>query len=235
MNYFYARAILDIMVKKIERIQAINLRKKGMGFNEINLQVKVSKDTLGRWLKDYPLTQKQIETIHESRIERYIETMRLKREKRLHLVHKSLINTFPKLTKRELLIAGLFLYWGEGNKRINGPVSISNTNPFLVKFFIRWLKVSYGIKNDKLKAYLQLYSNMDVKKEINFWSEFLQIPKDQFCRPYIKESDSNSITHANEYQHGTCNVSVNNVRLKEIVITSIQIVSNNFIQRNIEE
>ena len=52
---------------------------------------------------------------------------------------------FNALSQR-LFLAGLFLYWGEGTKAQNSLVALTNTNPAMLKFFIKWLKL-FGIKN----------------------------------------------------------------------------------------
>jgi hypothetical protein len=57
-----------------------------MSYSQIKQAIGVSKSTLSGWLKDYPLSKERIDELRgksERRIERYRETMRKKREKRL--------------------------------------------------------------------------------------------------------------------------------------------------------
>lgn len=127
-------------------------------------------------------------------------------------------------TKRDLFIAGLFLYWGEGAKTTPAQISLSNTNPAIIKFFIKWLTKVLDVSSDKIKIRLQLYSDMIVIKEINFWSKELSISKAQFKKPYIKTSSSSSITYKRGFGHGTCNIIIGNVRLMEKIMINLKII-----------
>ena len=66
-----------------------------------------------------------------------------------------------KFSKRDLFIAGLFMYWGEGTKTFNTMTSVSNTDPAVLKLFIKWLN-DFGIKKKDLGVKLHLYSDMDI-------------------------------------------------------------------------
>ena len=84
------------------------------------------------------------------------ETMRKKHETRLqHVYEKEKRNILP-LNNREIFILGIGLYWGEGVKLYNATLSISNTDPSIIKFFIIWLNRSFGVSKDKLKVHLQI-------------------------------------------------------------------------------
>jgi hypothetical protein len=82
-------------------------------------------------------------------------------------------------------IAGLFLYWGEGTKSARDLVAFTNTDPVMIRFFIKWLAL-FDIKKDKLKIKLHLYSDMEVDEKISFWSKYLNIKKIQFQKTIHK-------------------------------------------------
>jgi len=42
-----------------EKVKALELRKQGLSYGEILLQIKVSKDTLSKWCRDMVLTEEQ--------------------------------------------------------------------------------------------------------------------------------------------------------------------------------
>ncbi|MBU3934574.1 helix-turn-helix domain-containing protein [Patescibacteria group bacterium] len=219
------------MAKFADRERALALRKKEMSYSQIKKILKVSKGTLSIWLKDYPLSKQRIRELrdcNEQRIERYRETMRRKKEKRLDIFYaKQKKNIFP-INKRELYIAGLFLYWGEGSKTPLAHLSISNTDPSVIKFFLNWFKRVLKIPKEKLRFYLQLYSNMNIDKEITFWSKILNVPKNQFSKPYIKNSSSTRINHRGSFGHGTCNITLGSARISEQVSMAIKAISDKF-------
>lgn len=210
------------MSRIFDRQKALELRKKGKSYSQIKKLLRLSKSTLSLWLRDYPLTKEQIDLLrgkNPKRIEKYRETMRLKREKRLQEIYEQEKIKLLKLTKKELLIAGLFLYWGEGSK-VTSSVSINNTDPKVVKFAFYWLTNSLGIPREKIRVYLHLYKDMDVNKEMEFWSKDLKLPLDQFSKPYIKSSNRENLTHKG-FGHGTCGLAVHNSSLKEHIIMGI--------------
>ncbi|MBU1136759.1 helix-turn-helix domain-containing protein, partial [Patescibacteria group bacterium] len=215
------------MAKKIERQRAIKLRKQGKSYSQIKKIIKVNKSTLSYWLKDYPLSKQRIKELrdwNEQRIEKFRQTMRQKREKRWDDALKKAEKELLPLSKKELLIAGFFLYWGEGTKRMKEGLSISNTDPEVIKFTIFWMTKILNIPKSKIKAGLHLYKDMNIREEHNFWVKETGIPLKQFRKPYIKKTSTNTINYAG-FKHGTCGIFGGSVRLKEMVIMSIKAVS----------
>jgi hypothetical protein len=194
--------------KEEERQKAIALRKKGFSYTQIREQLTVSKSTLSLWLKDFPLSKSRIDSLrgkNPQRIERFRNTMRMKRESEESEVFSKIKKEIGRLSERERLIAGLFLYWGEGTKAAPCTTAVTNTDPDALKFFVHWLGL-FDIKVDQLKVVLHLYKDMDAKKETEFWSTYLDIPLSRFRKPYIKNTRLCDITYKSGFGHGTCSV-----------------------------
>jgi len=224
------------MARFKDRQKAIELRKGGLSYSQIKKKLKVSKGTLSYWLSDYPLSQKRIRELrdwNEKRIERCRETKRKKKEKRLNIFYREQKKIIFPLTKRELFLTGLFLYWGEGAKRFPTMLSISNTDPSVIRFFIVWLNKSWNISKSRLRIYLHLYKDMDVEKEIQFWSATLGVPREQFTKPYIKESSLGDINHKGGFGHGTCNVRVGDARLSEKNLMALKAISDHYLKKKL--
>ena len=218
------------MSKVKEYAKVIQLRKLGLSYNQIKLQVQVSKSTLSRWLKDLPLSKEQIDLLrgkNHQRIERYRESMKKRRETRLNQVYLESRKQLLPLSKKELLMAGLFLYLGEGNKSLKNSVSLNNTDPAVMKFYYYWLKKILKIPEGKIKVYMHLYGDMDIENELNYWSKLLKIPRSQFIRPYIKESLRSSIQQKG-YGRGTCALVVHDARLKERIILGLKSILDHY-------
>ena len=215
------------MARKEDKQKAIVMRKKGMSYSQIKEKLNVSKSTLSGWLYNMPLSEKRIRELQADspiRIERYRNTMRVKRETRLGEVYKKVSKNIGNFSKRDLFLAGLFLYWGEGTKAQNSLVALTNTNPDMLKFFIEWLKL-FGVKNKDLKVKLHLYSDMNTEESINFWSQELKIPLNNFYKPYIKKTSLKSITYKNGFGKGTCSVIVGDRDLWEYILMGLKYIS----------
>ena len=214
--------------------EALRLRQQEMSYSQIKQAIGVSKSTLSGWLKDYPLSKERIDELRgksERRIERYRETMRKKREKRLLDIYEKERDYILPLSEKEVFIFGLGLYWGEGSKTRNASLSLSNTDPSIVKFFIFWLNKTFGIPKQKLRINLQLYKDMDIKKELLFWENTLGLARSQFNKLYIKESSVKAINHKGGFGHGTCNVAIGNIKLSEKILMAIKAISDEYSMR----
>jgi hypothetical protein len=205
------------MTKFKERAKAIELRKEGKSYSEIKKLMRVSKSSLSLWLRNKPLTEEQVKKIagnKERAIERFRETMRLKRENRLLKYYEKQRKIWLPLSERELFFAGLFLYWGEGNKASRHTISISNTDPKVLVFSLCWMTTALKIPKKSIKVLLQLYTDMDVGKTTAYWSRLLRIPRSQFNKPYIKNSTRSSIDQKG-FGYGTCTLMAQSTVIKE--------------------
>jgi len=210
--------------------QALVLRKQGKSYSQIKKELKVSKSTLSLWLRKYPLSKEQINKLRawsEIRIEKYRQTMQQKREIRLLNYYKEEKRKWLPLSLKELYLAGLFLYWGEGAKTIRSQVSINNTDPDVLKFSLYWMCAVLKIPKEKIQVYLHLYNDMNMSKEIDFWSKTLNMPKRLFSKPYIKKSKRTDLTQKG-FGHGTCGLRTNNTVMKESILMAIQAIADQY-------
>jgi hypothetical protein len=213
-----------------KKSEAIRLREAGSSYSQIREQLNVSKSTLSLWLRDMPLDEKRLRGLRDFsavRIEKFRESMRRKREARLATVRTQVAEDIGCLSQRELLLAGLFLYWGEGTKTAVANTSVSNTDPVMLNFFIEWLEL-LGVPKKKLRIYVHLYADMDVKKELKYWSKTLGLPLSAFRKPYIKDSKRSGLSYPQRFTHGTCNVIYNNRDVSEYVMSALDYIREEF-------
>ena len=214
------------MTRLADKEQARTLRAEGKTYTEIKQVLGVGKGTLSAWLADMPLSSEQMKNVRDwnpRRIEHFRETMRKKRETRLQDAYVKAKKDIGRLTHRDLYIAGLYLYWGEGNKSGQANVGISNTDPSVILAFLDWVKIM-GIPREKLHVRLHLYKDMNIQKETQYWSDTLRIPLAQFRKPYIKESLLSGLTYKNGYGHGTCNLRFENMPMWEYITMALKYI-----------
>lgn len=215
------------MAKTEVRRRAIALRRLHKSYSQIKSELGVSKSTLSIWLRDYPLTREEINSLRgrsEIRIERYRKTMQQKRERRLRSYYDEEKKKWLPFSKRELIIAGLFLYWGEGNKSQRNTVSINNTDPQVIKFALYWLMYGLDIPKDRIQVFIHLYSDMNETEEEDYWSKELHIPLDHFAKPYIKRSKRIDLDQKG-FGHGTCGIRVFDTVQKEKVLMGLNAIA----------
>jgi len=218
------------MTRFLDRRKAYELRQQGKSYSQIKKELGMSKSTLSQWLRKYPLSKEQIDMLRgksESRIEKYRQTMQKKRLDRFTLCYEKEKMELMPFSKRELFIAGLFLYWGEGVKGDNSTVSLNNTDPDVVKFYLLWLTECLNIQREMIKVIVHLYEDMEIDDSLDFWSNILNIPRSQFIKPYIKKSTRLSIDQKG-YGHGTCGLYLYNIEIKNRIRAGLKIITDNY-------
>jgi hypothetical protein len=213
------------MARRNDKEIAITLRLEGMSYSQIQEHLHVGKSTLSGWLSDMPLSRTAINQLRahsEVRIEKFRNTMMLKRARRLSGVFSDVSKEIGVLSDREFFIAGYFLYWAEGAKTTPYSITLSNTDPFMIRAYLKWLKL-IKVPAEKLIIKLHLYADMDVKKETEYWVKELNISKTNFRKPYIKTSKLSDLTYITK-GHGTCNVIVHNRDFAEKVHQGLQYI-----------
>ncbi len=215
------------MARIKDKSKVIKLRKKGMSYSQIKAELGISKSTLSGWLNNMPLSEKRIRELRDfspMRIERCRNTKMKKRQSRLDSVYAVVLKDIGKLSTRDLFLAGLFLYWGEGTKVNKYSTAFTNTDPVMVKFFIKWVTTCFDIKKTDLDILLHLYEDMNIKKATKFWSKELDIPLDQFKKPYIKTSKLSGLTYKGGFGKGTCNVRISGRDLAEYINQALKYI-----------
>jgi len=178
---------------------AKELRLKGESYGEIRSSLNIPKSTLSVWFSKLKLSQKSQEILMSKQSKGILalaefnkkRTKKIKEENEtIRIHHKSKIT---RLSKRELMIVGAALYWGEGRKRFNNKrrtypsISFANSDPKMISLFINFLEQILGLNREHIKAKTMLYPNLDPVKAVNYWSKITGIPKQNFCF-YISQS-----------------------------------------------
>ena len=215
------------MARFEDRKKAIELRLAGQTYSSIRDVLSVNKSTLSDWLKNTPLSPKQIEKINRDtvahRVETYIKNTRARRERIFQGYCSSQKKKLLPLSNRELLIAGLFLYLGEGSKSRRSLIQITNSDPSIIKFSLFWVTQVLGVTKDKLRVQLHLYKDMSIEDEVNFWLKTTGLKREQIIKPYIKKSTSLKINHPS-FGHGTCSLYTCDAVIKDEIMAGIRVI-----------
>jgi len=188
--------------------KAIDLRKQGYSYNYIVKRVPVAKSTLSEWLHNVPFTPNKytLETIGKARVAsgNYKHQIRVESLKKAELQAGKDIGT---LSKRDIMMLGLGVYIGEGGKT-HRMTRIINSDPRIIKLFIRWIKICFDVDIDNVVIRLFLYPDSDEKKSIEYWSKQTGVPKKHFFRPTIDNRTNKKDSKHNKLPFGTAHVTV---------------------------
>ncbi|TSC71242.1 MAG: Uncharacterized protein G01um101449_9 [Parcubacteria group bacterium Gr01-1014_49] len=128
----------------------------------------------------------------------------------------------PRTSESSFLFGlGLGLYWGEGTKVNLHSVRLGNTDPHLTRTFITFLRKIYDVDESRLRFGLQIFRDMNQKKEEQFWQHFLKISPRQFYKTINTRSGSIG-TYRAKSKHGVLTVYFHNRKLRDILIGEIE-------------
>ena len=203
-------------MKLNERLKAIKLRKKGKSYKEIRKKISVSKSTLSIWLRDIKLTPRQEKRIYidlrQKNAYRLAKANQMKRIK----ITKEIIKKAQKETflffKNPLFLAGLMLYWAEGDKSDESEgVKFSNSDPEMIKFMMMWFRKICNVLEKKFRIALHIHELHCRKNIENYWSKLTNIPRNQFHKTQIKPTSLGQ--RKNILYNGTCAIVINDKNL----------------------
>lgn len=204
---------------------AIKLRHSGKSYNEITRTLKVSKSTLSLWFRNDPVSQKLKLSLNQSvntyRIKRLVEANRERWNKWRESARQEAIKEFTELSKNHLFVAGLMLYWAEGDNNAKNPVKITNTAPAMIKLYIKFLVNILKIPSHTLRVGLIIYPDLSKRKCLNFWSEISGVPKGQFYKTQVIKGRHPTKRLSN----GICMITCGNRQLKEKFLVWIDLLS----------
>jgi predicted DNA-binding protein YlxM (UPF0122 family) len=145
-----------------------------------------------------------------------------------HQFYKSPLSYNPKQnlsSKEQLLkVAGLMLYWAEGGKRNTQAVNFTNSDPLMIRVFMKFLRSVYQVDKSKLRCHIYCFKNQNIDELTNFWSLLTQIPKTQFQKPYIRK---NGGTKHNRMKYGLIHIVYSDTRLIQLILKEIKLLSYN--------
>lgn len=127
----------------------------------------------------------------------------------------------PIRTKADagLLGMGLGLYWGEGTKSNKHSVRLGNTDPALLRTFIRFLVDLFGVKKDDMRFGLQIFSDIDPDEALQYWVAELDVNPSQFGKIIVTISGSLG-TYRKKSLYGVVTVHYHNKKLRDIIVNS---------------
>jgi len=172
-----------------EKQKALQLRRRGLSIKDIASKLGVSKGSVSLWCQEITLTARQVAVLKKIQIEAgnagRIIGAEINKQKRLDAIARHEVQGKEKiknLSRRDLLMLGIGLYWGEGVKSRTGTASLVNSDPTLILIGYRWFQECLGVKTEEFNPYIYI-SEIHKNREndiIKFWSDYLDIPKSQF-------------------------------------------------------
>lgn len=187
---------------KIElRNKAIALRKEGNTYSEIMKLIPVAKSTLSEWLRSVGMVKEVKQIFTEKRRLASLRGGLAKRNQRIersNKIYNLAEGEIGKLSKRELWLLGIALYWAEGSKEKEGRpgsgISFSNSDYKMINLFLKWLLEIINIPKEEIGC--EIYIHDSYRNEIGrfqkYWSVKTGLPLYYFNTVYFKRIKLNT-------------------------------------------
>ena len=183
-----------------DREKALKLRLQGKSYTEISRAITIPKSTLSGWLSDITLSEGLKSAIEKRARKRSLVGLmkRNKNQTKFAVIradqnrHEGL-QMIQDISRSELFFLGVALYWAEGYKRTivykgkertYHPISLTNSDPYLIKLFLRFLRENCHVPEEKIKAGLRIFDHQNENMLLRYWHEQTRIPLKNFGKVY---------------------------------------------------
>lgn len=228
------------MSKYNERIKARELRKNGVSIVIIASILGVTKSSVSAWCRDIILTQEQNLKLEKNKGVSVTTGQRMGAEANKNMRLSAIRNAesygqqmIKKVSTRELLLIATALYWSEGSKssRTSGFMFV-NSDPEMIRVMELFLIDVLGIPKRDLVCSIQInriHENR-IEKVLSFWEKLLQLPRDQFRKPYYVNTKVTKVYDNYDNYHGICRLGVRRgMNLKYRMIGLIKAMKENIL------
>jgi len=218
------------MVRKAVPFQRVSvLRRQGYSFSEIGKVVRVSQSTLSRWCRDIKLSRRARQQILRKSKQgslKGLKAIQKRRERERGAIRIQAEKTLKAIPFRRDICALLasLVYICEGEKRVDQGMHFTNSDPGLVRVFLRLIRKSFPIDERKFRVCVHLHHYHNECRQIRYWSKVTGIPHYQFIKPYQK---MNTGKRAKKGYQGCVSIRYHDHR----VARNLQFLYSGFLQR----
>lgn len=116
-----------------------------------------------------------------------------------------------KLSKRELFLVGVALYWAEGFKhKDESSLGLATMDVNMAKIYIRWLKECLNIENDRLRFRVtaNIHYSEKIREMERYWADSLRVNLDQFVEPFYQNTKQKRVYANSDKYFGVLRIRV---------------------------
>lgn len=149
--------------------------------------------------------------------------MRENRQKAIKEDMRKGLSMVGDVSERDIMCIGLGLYWGEGYKRGSQEFGFTNSDDKMIRFYIKWLQVVFGIKKSDLILRVSINESHKarIKQVENFWSSVTNVPLSQFTKPSLIKSASKKLHSHKDVHYGTLRIKVRRGTTKRRIVLGV--------------
>src|SRR3989344_4377969 len=215
-----------------DKEKALQLRRQSKSYKFISRELGIPLGTLAGWFKNESWSQairnrlgQEASLAFPEKLKRIVAANKKRWADLYESYRQEAVMSFPELKDDPLFLAGLMLYWGEGDKsQKNVQVKLANSDPEMIRIFHLFLIETLKIPREKIAAWLLLYPDLIDSVQKNFWSKTTGIPLGQF-----KKSIYITGRHPTKrLSYGVCSIFISSRAFKERILKWLELYQNYF-------
>lgn len=155
--------------EKIKKLE--NLRKTGHSINEIVKELNIPKTTVWHHIQNIPISPEYALILKAKR-----GGSKKRAQKNLEEAQRIAENMLVSSNREKLIIISM-LYWAEGSKK---SCDFINSDGAMIKLYLSIIRKILNIPENFVKPTIRIFSGMNKRQCLNYWSNIAEIPKTNF-------------------------------------------------------
>ncbi|MDX3851365.1 hypothetical protein [Streptomyces sp. AK02-01A] len=179
------------------REKARELRREGLTYDQIQLELGCSKSSISLWVRDLPKPERR-DSVEQAKLaarKRWDHELAV-REERRRRTKAAATNDIGAMSERELFLLGVGLYWAEGSKakqhRPQERVTFINSDPHMIEVFFAWLDL-LGVSRDRLRYQVQIHESANVSAAERFWAGVAGVDVEALGKTTLKRHNPKTV------------------------------------------
>lgn len=179
------------------REKARELRQRGWTYNEIQAELGCSKSSVSLWVRDLPKPEpRYTPEEHRALMQAGLARLRSAQDDQRRRIKESAAQEISALTDRELFIAGVALYWAEGQKskphQRREAVVFVNSDPAVIEVYLAWLDL-LGVNRERLGFRVMIHETADVAAAERHWADLVGVDVSALQRTTLKKHNPKTV------------------------------------------
>lgn len=161
------------------RDRARELRGQGWTYNEIQAELGCSKSSVSLWVRDLPHPEPRCTPEEQrARMNAGLARLRAEQDRVREETKRQAAESIGELSDRELFMAGVALYWAEGQKskpyQRRESVIFINSDPGVIQVYLAWLDL-LDVPRERLRFRVMIHETADVATAERYWADLVDI------------------------------------------------------------
>ncbi|MFE6104571.1 hypothetical protein ACFVQ4_32060 [Streptomyces laurentii] len=179
------------------RERARALRREGMTYDRIQIELGCSKSSISLWVRDLPKPEPRY-TPEEQRalMNEGLARMRSARDEERKQAKERAAAEVGSLSPRELFLIGVGLYWAEGTKdkpyARREDVLFVNSDPGMIRVYLAWLGL-LGVTPARIRYRVMIHATADIAGAERYWADLVGTDVHRLQKTTVKKHNPKTV------------------------------------------